>query len=169
MANICSVRMRIAAKNADSIQKFIEDVRNQDQFRVYDGIFTKEEEFDAGLVLDIDGAKAYDVEFTCKWSFATSFEEDGVNRMLGKNEPAFPKYFHDFCKDHGVGVEVYTEEPGVGFEEHYVIAPSGEIVEDKCVNMTEEYIEEDDAWVKEGGFGDPDFLSPKKILEAEKE
>ena len=167
MANICSVRMRIAAKDAESIQKFIEDVRDSRKYRVYSGIFTTEEDFDPGLVLDIDGAKAYDVGFSCAWSFISSFEEDGVNKMFGKDEPAYDKYFHEFCKDHGVGVEVYSEESGVGFEEHYVIAPSGEIVENECVNMTEEYIEEDDEWVKEGGFGDPDFLSPKEILEAE--
>lgn len=167
MANLCSVRMRIAAKDAESIQKFIEDVRDHGEFRVYNGIFTTEENFDPGLVLDIDDAKAYDVGFSCAWSFISSFEEDGVNKMFGKDEPAYDKYFHEFCKDHGVGVEVYSEEPGVGFEEHYVIAPSGEIVENECVDMTEDYVEEDDEWVKEGGFGDPDFLSPKEILEAE--
>jgi len=167
MANICDVKMRIAAKDAESIRKFIEDVRDHGTFLVYDGIFTGEEEFDPGLVLDIDGAFAYDVWFSCKWSFITSFEEDGVNKAFGKNEPSFVKYFHEFCKDHGVGVEAYSEEPGVGFEEHYLIAPSGEIIESECVKMTENYNEEDDSWTKEGGFGDPDLLSPEEILEAE--
>ena len=166
MANICSVRMRIAAKDAESIRKFIEDVRDHGEFRVYDGIFTKEEDFDPGLVLDIGDAKAYDVGFSCAWSFISSFEEDGVNRMFGKDEPSFVKYFHEFCEDHGVVVEAYSEEPGVGFEEHYVIAPSGEIVVSDCVDMHEDYDEANDEWSKVGGFGDPDFIMPKEILEA---
>ena len=165
MANICSIRMRIAAKDAESIRKFIEDVRDNGEFLAYDGIFTKEEEFDPGLILEIDGCVAYDVGFGCKWSFVTSFEEDGVNAMFGK-DPEFSKHLHDFCADHGVGVEIYSEEPGVGFEEHYIIAPSGRIAESECVDMVERYVEEDDEWVKEGGFGDPLFLSPKWIIEA---
>ena len=167
MVNMCDVRMRIAAKDAESIQKFIEDVRDHGTFRVYNGIFTTEEEFDPGKVLDIDGVKAYDVAFSCKWSFVTAFEEDGVNAMFGNNNPAYDKYFHEFCKDHGVGVEMYSEESGNGFEEHYLIAPSGEILESECVDMSESYDEENDEWIKEGGFGDPDFLSPKEILEGE--
>ena len=167
MANICYIKMRIAAKDAGSIRKFIDDVRDHGTFRVTSGVFRGEEEFDPGLMLDIDGAKAYDIGFTCKWSFISAFEEDGVRKMFGDDKPTYAKYLHEFCKDHGVGVEVYSEESGVGFEEHCVIAPSGEIVEDECLPMTEEYIEEDDEWVKEGGFGDPYFLNPKEILEAE--
>ena len=163
MANLCSVRMRIAAKDADSIQKFIEDVRDHGGFKVYNGIFTKEEDFDPGLVLDIDGAKAYDVAFGCKWSFVTSFEEDGVNMAFRKG-PEFDKYFHDFCGDHKIGIEAYSEEPGCGFEERYVIAPDGRIIVSDCVDMTESYDEDKDEWTKEGGFGDPLFLPPESIL-----
>lgn len=163
MANLCSVRMRIAAKDAGSIQKFIEDVRDHGAFKVYDGIFTKAEEFDPGLVIESGGCAAYDVAFDCKWSFVTSFEEDGVNAMFGEG-PEFTKYFHDFCGDHKVGIEAYSEESGCGFEEHYVITPDGRIIVSDCVNMSESYDEDKDEWTKEGGFGDPDFALPERIL-----
>ena len=168
MANICSVRMRIAAKDAKAIPEFIEDVRDNGDFRVYSGVFTKhmdEEDFDPSLVQDIDGVCAYDVTFSVAWSFVTAFEDDGVNKMFGK-EPAREKFFHEFCKDHGVGIEAYSEESGIGFEEHYVIAPSGQIVEDEVMDMSEAYDEAEGDWIKMGGFGDPDFMTPKEILEA---
>lgn len=168
MANICSVRMRIAAKDAKTISEFIEDVRDNGDFRVYEGIFTKfleKEDFDPGIVLNIDGVCAYDAVFSVAWSFITAFEDDGVNKMFGK-KPAREKFFHEFCKDHGVGIEAYSEESGIGFEEHYVIAPSGQIVEDEVMDMREVYDEVEGDWIKEGGFGDPDFMTPKEILEA---
>jgi hypothetical protein len=168
MANICDVRMRIAAKDAKTISDFIEDVRDNGDFRVYSGVFSNymdEEDFDPSLVQNIDGVCAYDVTFSVAWSFVTAFEDDGVNKMSGK-EPAREKFFHEFCKDHGVGIEAYSEESGIGFEEYYVIAPSGQIVVDDVIDMSEEYDEVKGDWIKVGGFGDPDFSTPKEILEA---
>lgn len=168
MANVCSIRMRIAAKDAKTISEFIEDVRDNACFRVYEGIFTRvqeTEDFDPSVVQNIDGVCAYDATFSVAWSFITAFEDDGVNKMFGK-EPPYEKNFHEFCKDHGVGIEVYSEESGMGFEEHYVIAPSGQIVADDVTDMKEEYDEVEGDWIKVGGFGDPDFMTPKEILEA---
>ena len=168
MANVCSVRMRIAAKDAKTISEFIEDVRDNACFRVYEGIFSRfveKEDFDPSIVQNIDGVCAYDATFSVAWSFITAFEDDGVRRANGQ-KPAYDKFFHEFCGKHGVGIEAYSEESGIGFEEHYIISPAGQIVEQECVDMHEEYDEERDVWIKEGGFGDPDFLTPKEILEA---
>ena len=166
MANLCSVRMRIAAKDAKTIKKFIRDVRDNGDFRVYSGVLAEDEKFDPNLIFTEDDVYACDIRLSVGWSFVTAFEEDGVDKMFGKTEPSYDKYFHEFCKDYGVGVEVYTEESGAGFEEHYLISPSGQFVKKECLTMTEDYDEEEDEWVKEGGFGDPDFLTPQEILEA---
>jgi hypothetical protein len=166
MANLCDVRMRIAAKDAKTISDFIEDVRDNGDFRVYSGVFSNymdEEDFDPSLVQNIDGVCAYDVTFSVAWSFVTAFEDDGVNKMFGK-EPTYKKFFHEFCKDHGVGIEVYTEESGVGFEEHYVISPEGRIIVQDCVDMAEVYDEERGDWIKKGGFCSTDFQDPREIL-----
>lgn len=168
MANVCSIRMRIAAKDAKTISEFIEDVRDNACFRVYEGIFSRfveKEDFDPSTVQNIDGVCAYDATFSVAWSFITAFEDDGVYKMFG-TEPPYEKYFHEFCKDHGVGIEAYSEESGMGFEEHYIISPSGQIVVDDVTDMSEEYDEVEGDWIKVGGFGDPDFMAPKEILEA---
>lgn len=169
MANICDIRMRIAAKDPETISEFIKDVHDNSSFRVYSGVFSNsldEEDFDSGAVLNIDGVCAYDTNFSVAWSFISAFEDDGVRRANGE-KPAYDKFFHEFCGKHGVGIEAYSEESGIGFEEHYIISPTGQIVEQECVDMHEDYDEERDEWTKVGGFGDPDFLTPKEILEAE--
>lgn len=168
MANVCSIRMRIAAKDAKTISEFIEDVRDNAGFRVYEGIFSRvqeTEDFDPSVVQNIDGVCAYDATFSVAWSFITAFEDDGVNKMFGK-EPPYEKNFHEFCKDHGVGIEAYSEESGMGFEEHYVISPEGRIIVQDCVDMAEVYDEERGDWIKKGGFCSTDFQDPREILEA---
>ena len=39
-------------------------------------------------------------------------------------------------------------------------------VVDDVTDMSEAYDEAEGDWIKVGGFGDPDFLTPKEILEA---
>ena len=167
MANICDVRMRIASKSKQSIIDFALGCRDRD-FRVYNGIFTLDEDVDESKIIEENGAFAYDCAFGCAWSFVTAFEEDGVNAMFGDPKPSHREYLHELCAKRGVGVEAYSEEPGCCFEEHYLISPSGEILISDCVEMHE--VEDDSSetgWRKVGGFGDPDFMSPREILGAE--
>lgn len=163
MGNICDVRMRIVGKSPKSIYNFIKAVKKAD-FMVYNGVFTDEGGEISSIRKEGDLYR-YDCAFGCKGSFVSAFEEDGVNRMFGRTDPNFDKYLHEFCKDHGVGVEAYSEESGMGFEEHYVIDTNGQIRVSDYAEMQEHYDEEKDEWWKTGGFGDPDFMSPQEIYD----
>ena len=60
------------------------------------------------------------------------------------------------CEQLNLDMEVYSEEPGCGFQEHYVFADKVLVV-NESVDYTEEYDEENDEWVSEGGFEDWSF------------
>lgn len=162
MANICDVRMRIVGNDPKSIYNFVKAVRNAD-FRAYNGIFTTGDELDVGDIKSEGGLFYHDTAFGCKWSFVSSFEEDGVGFRFG-NGKNFDKYLHEFCKEHSVGIEAYSEEGGNGFEEHYLIKPDGSMAIQECKDMEEHYDDEKDEWWKTGGYGDPDFMSPSEIM-----
>jgi hypothetical protein len=48
-------------------------------------------------------------------------------------------------------MEVYSEEPGCGFQEHYVFV-DGRLVTEETTEYTEEFNEETDEWESSGGF-----------------
>ena len=164
MANWCEIRMRIAGRTAEGIENFVEDIRRHGKFRAYNGVFTEDEPYNPDKLQKVGQAYCYDAAFGCKWSFVSSFEEDGVGRLFGSG-PNFDLYLHDYCAKHGVGVEAYSEEPGNGFEEHYVISPNGDIAVADVSDMKEVEDETTESgWRKLGGFGDPAFMDPEDII-----
>jgi hypothetical protein len=60
------------------------------------------------------------------------------------------------CNQLQLDMEVYSEECGVGFEEHFIFI-DGELIIDECVDIVEKYNEETMEYERYGGFGDWDF------------
>lgn len=74
----------------------------------------------------------------CAWSINTAMIDYGLA---------------DLTKEYGVSLEVYSQEPGFGFEEHYLIS-NGEIVINQCVDYHESFIDELDDIEEEAKFHD---------------
>lgn len=58
---------------------------------------------------------------------------------------------YEACEQLQLDMEVYSEEPGCGFQEHYVFV-DGQLVTEETTDYTEEYNGEIDEWESSGGF-----------------
>jgi uracil-DNA glycosylase family 4 len=74
---------------------------------------------------------------------------------VDKTELSFVTLF-EACKQLELDMEVYSEECGCGFQEHYLFI-DGELVAEECVDYSEEYNEETEEYESSGGFDDWDF------------
>ncbi len=81
-------------------------------------------------------------------------------------------HLQDLCKELGVACEIYSEEPGCEFQEHWIVDHLGNDAGVECVPWKEGYdTDEEGNWVgpnpekNEGGFGDQycKFLSPESL------
>ena len=151
MANSCYVTGKASALNVEDLKKFL-DVMENEKFMDLDY-----EEID-----DWGEGERKTVRFygDCKWSISSSINSSRYGNALDKTTK-------------GLIVEMWSQEPGVGFEEHVVYA-NGTCLCDDCVDykeydrnaydsleeLNEEYgtnfKEEDfvDGFVSAGGFGD---------------
>ena len=55
-----------------------------------------------------------------------------------------------------LNIEVYSTEPGCQFAEHYKYE-NGECIDDECEPYQEEWNEDSDEYIEEGGFGEWSF------------
>ena len=114
MANSCYVTGKISALNVEDLKKFL-DVMGNEKFMDLDY-----EEID-----DWGEGERKTVRFygDCKWSISSSINSSSYGNALDKTTK-------------GLIVEMWSQEPGVGFEEHVVYA-NGTCLCDDCVNWTE--------------------------------
>lgn len=121
MANNCYVTGKVSALNVEDLKKFL-DVMENEKFMD----FEYEEINDRG-----DGERKT-VRFygDCKWSISSSINSSSYGNALDKTTK-------------GLIVEMWSQEPGVGFEEHVVYA-NGTCLCDDCVDLTEYYCDDYD-------------------------
>ncbi len=181
MANLCNFSMRVRGQKED-IEKFYNAMSQKGN--IYMG---------RGGEADIDyedEGEYYTAWITgwCKWSVVSAMVDNAISM---RTEPNM-WYFGDgvdasqfefitlieACQRWNLDMEVYSEEPGCCFQEHYMVI-DGELVIDDCVEWNEYCIDDFDtkeeaeaeleieitdeewnsgeAFIGRGGFGEWDF------------
>lgn len=140
--------------------------------RVFEAYYEEIEDLGNGLAQVI-------INGDCAWSVNSCMFEDGYYSSL---KAAYPNEFRGTTlpiesKRLGLDIEVFSEECGMCFQEHYVII-NGDVIIDECVDWYEYCIDEyktkeeaeedlgieitDEEWeehefISRGGFGDWNF------------
>lgn len=178
MANICSFSMRVKG-NKDDIEQFYNAMSQKGTIYMGRG---------AEADIDWDDDDVAMIDGWCKWSVQSAMVTNAISM---RTEPdiwywgdgvsskglEFITLF-EACKKWNIIMEVYSEEGGCQFQEHY-ICDKGDIICDECVNWEEHDIDDyetkedaeeelgikltDEEWankyerVTRGGFPDWDF------------
>lgn len=155
MANICSFKMRLKGEK-ENISKFFLALTQAGN--IWMG---------RGAEADIDYLSHNEAEIVgyCKWSIQSALIDNSLS--MRRQKETGEGYWGDLdtskgfitlfeaCEEYHVNMEVYSEEPGCGFSEHYVYN-DGEIL-DECVNFSEECDEDTGECVFSGGFSEWTF------------
>lgn len=142
MANLCSFELHARAKVlkedvlTEMKRKFgVDPERNpQEMFGVLDTHLDEYKLVGDFYVMQIWGE--------CKWSVASSFYEE-LNKWAEQN---------------GVDIEIYSEENGVGFQEHFKWV-NGRIVDQRCRDMLEFHVDD----IMDDEDGELDYLFENKL------
>ena len=161
MANICDFSMMVKGKK-ENIEKFIDMMEQKGTVwmgRGADVDFTEIEEVENGKCrCQIDG--------TTKWSVESSMILNAVFMREHPDMWAFGEgvdktklsfiTLYEACEQLELAMEVYSEELGCGFQEHYLFN-EGQLMIDEVVEYTEEYNEETEEYESSGGFDSWNF------------
>ena len=177
MANLCSFSMYVRGSHGD-IEQFYNAMSQKGNIYMGRGA-------EAEIVWDDDDAAA--IDGWCKWSVISSLVDNAISMRTEPNKWAWGDEdkakdlefitLFEACKKWNLSMEVYSEESGCCFQEHYVCV-NGDVLIDDCVDWEEycicdydskEEAEEelgikitDEEWEREdfisrGGFGNWDF------------
>ena len=159
MANICSFSMMVRGKKED-----IETFKNMmsQTGTVYMG---------RGAEIDFEDMEEInelsDNDYRCqldgqtKWSIISSLVDNAISMRnnsdmwwfgenVDKSKLSFVTLF-EACEQLNLDMECFSEEPGGGFQEHYLFV-NGELLKDECVEYSEDFDEENEEWISSGGF-----------------
>ena len=138
MANICSFSMHVKG-NKDDIQSFYNAMCQNGKFYMGRGA-------DAEITIDEDSAF---IDGWCKWSIQSALIDNAISMRANPSMWYFGDGFDasqiefitldEACKKWNLDMEVYSEESGCGFQEHFMFV-NGELVIDECVEWNEYYI-----------------------------
>ena len=147
MPNYCNYSMCVVGKK-ENIEEFIKVIQadydygnmvfNHDRhmFRVFEANHDEiEERYDGRYQTVINGY--------CAWSVSSCMLEGGYYKSVKRD---YPDNFKGTTLDReserlNLSIEVYSEEPGCCFQEHYIIT-DGNIVCDECVDWSEIWVED---------------------------
>lgn len=126
MANYCHYEMKIkgSRKNCEQWLKKMKSYDEENHFhRMFEPICIEEQGWSGSeysMVLSGD----------CAWSLETCCRVSGYSNGVD--------LFAENSRDLHITMEAYSEEPGIGFQEHYIYR-NGECIADECVDYTEWY------------------------------
>ena len=147
MPNYCNYSMKVVGTK-QNIQEFIKVI--QADYNYYDMTFSYDRHmfrvFEAEhdeIEERADGRFETVINGYCAWSVASCMFAAGYYRDSQKSHPDnFKGTTLDIeSKNLNLDIEVYSEEPGCCFQEHYIII-NGDIVCDECVDWYEYWVEE---------------------------
>lgn len=81
------------------------------------------------------------IDGECAWSVASCMLEGGYQARFNSNGQRNGTTLEKETKRLGLVVEIYSEEPGCTFMEHYIIA-SGNLIADECVDWKQYFMED---------------------------
>ena len=130
MANNCFYTMRVKGKK-ENVMEFHKRMEDYDApnhlFRMFSADITDEwENNDDTVTIEVLGDCAWSIESCCR---ASGYS--GGTDLFAVNS-----------KELGLVIECYSDECGIGFQEHYLY-DHGECLADECVDWCEYYYEED--------------------------
>lgn len=158
MPNYCMYEMRIQG-NTHGVEKVIETLKAD--YDYYNNKFNSDKHlfrvFDADIMDDetVDGIRDVIINGSCAWSvFSCMMEGDGTYYSSCKAE--YGDSFRgttlvELSKDYSVMIEVYGEECGCEFQEHYLIHNGEVLVEEetKYIELYKDIMEEDEVTLEE--------------------
>lgn len=143
MANLCHFCMRVRG-NKENIQSFYDALTQK--HKVYMGRGA-----DADICFHNDNLAT--IKGNCKWSIHSAL----IGRAIDMRQNPDGYRWHDVnpsglifltlieaCQIYNITAEVFSEETGVGFQEHYFIKSNGEYT-DECVDYCEYWLDEFDS------------------------
>lgn len=148
MPNYCNYSMCVVGKQRKNVEEFIRVMNagydygtmefdyDRHMFRVFEAVNDEIEE-------RADGRFQTIINGYCAWSVSSCMLESGY---YGRVKRDYPDNFRGTTlplesERLGVDIEVFSEESGMCFQEHYVII-DGEIACDECVDWEEVWIDD---------------------------
>ncbi len=148
MPNYCNYSMCVVGKQHENVEEFIKVIQadydygrmefshDRHMFRVFEADYSEIEKREDGRFQTI-------INGYCAWSVVTCMLEGGYYNRFKSD---FPDNFRGTTLDReskklNLDIEVYSEESGMCFQEHYVII-DGDIVTDESVDWEEIWIED---------------------------
>lgn len=161
MGNICSFTMVVKGKR-ENIYIF-DDWMNQ-RGTTWMG---RGAEASIDSIEKVDGKNRAKISGWCKNSIDSALFNDAIDMRKRPERWSGGGYDHngyklkfvtlyEACKELNLDMEVYSEEPGCEFQEHYLYK-DGRVEVDETVRYWETFDEETGEFTPHGGFGDWDF------------
>lgn len=162
MANLCSFNMVVIGNKKENIDLFHNMMNQNGTTWMGRGAEVSIDNID-----EEEGRYRAELSGWCKWSVEAAMVSNAISMRThpeiwsghGKDEHGNDLRFitlYEACKELDLDMEVYSEEPGCEFQEHYLFK-DGNLEVSECVHYTEEYDEEEGEYIPHGGFGDWDF------------
>lgn len=126
MANNCFYDMKIVGTSKENVDEFISMLTYDNQERYFARIFSA----DVYEETEIDGKYTAKVSGDCAWS-VYSCMCDGVFTYYDKGRDEHLTCLAVETERLDLSVEIFSEEPGVGFAEHYLYKNGDCIIEDE--------------------------------------
>lgn len=149
MANDCSFDMKVVAKDKETIDRLLSIMKYEDkEFYIYrvrdvDVLYPAEKEGDN-----------YSAVFQGDVAWSANAWVRGIPDPNSKSETgAGYTNLVELCKTLGIKIEIWTSEPGMGFQEYILIGDNGEY-DYQTEDWNLEWGENDDDPVETGGFDD---------------
>ena len=156
MANICIFEMLLKGKESN-MKKFCEALAQKKDIWIGRG---------ADIYISSQDSNSIFIEGSCKWSIQSALIDNALSMRKQKDFNG-PWYFKDLinvkeiltlfetCEKYHVNMEVYSEEPGCNFAEHFYYN-NGKIYK-KVGRFSETYNEEEGDYITTGGFPDKSY------------
>ena len=160
MANICDFQM-VLTGSEKNIETFKEMMQRIGTIHMGDGAEIDNDDMEE---IDDDFYRC-ELEGSVKWSVKSALVDSAIAMRTNPDE----FYFGDIdvsnisfitlfeaCKQLNLDMEYYSIEGGCESQEHCLLI-DGVLIEDECIEYSEEYDEDTDEWVSTGGFGEWEF------------
>lgn len=138
MANLCSFEMRLRGSH-DNIEHFYNAMIQNGDIWMGRG---------ADAEIEFEDEDCARITGNCKWSIVSALIDNAISMRSGSKRWYFGAYkpsefitLWEACKKWSVDMEVYSEEGGCCFQEHFMCI-DGEIVCEDCVNWEEYFVDD---------------------------